>query len=477
MHPGDWSLLLLIGSWIVRVVMIPVVVTRKEQPATCLAWLMIVFFQPWIGLGLYFLIGEDRLVRRRLKWREQAGRTVDAGHPEVESSDTVAPGDLGELSTLALLGQRAGGLPVVSGNCMELEYETDAFIARLIDDIDAATDHVHLLFYIFEDDTVGQRVGEALVRAAGRGVECRLLADAVGSRLFFRSLAAEIARSGVEIAACLPVGLMRRRMARIDMRNHRKLAVIDGRIAWTGSQNIVEDTYGHRRAGRWQDVMARVTGPVVRQFQITFLEDWYFDTRELLAGPRYFPQNTPVGSTTLQVVPSGPDQSTESFQFLIVEAIHSARHSVTITSPYLVPDEALMCALQLAAVRGVEVVVIIPRRSDHIIVDAASSFYIGRLLQSGVQFFRFHEGLLHAKTLTVDDSFGLFGSANFDIRSFHLNFEINVSLFDRQAVQELKSIQDGYRDRASGVTLEEWHLRPAWKRLGGNVAKLFSPLM
>ncbi|MHC4877026.1 MAG: phospholipase D-like domain-containing protein, partial [Planctomycetota bacterium] len=236
-------------------------------------------------------------------------------------------------------------------------------------------------------------------------------------------------------------------------------------------------TYGHRTAGRWCDVMARITGPSVRQFQITFFEDWYFETRQKIEHDGYFPEPRRDGQVALQVVPSGPDRPMEDFQALIIEAINSARDRITITSPYFIPDDALRFSLRMAAVRGVAVDIIIPQRSDQSLVDAATGFYLGYLLGGGVRFYRFHGGLLHAKTLTVDDSFGLFGSANFDVRSFHLNFEINVSLFDEHAVRELRWVQDSYRNQSTEISLDEWNSRPAWRKFINNVAKLLSPLL
>ncbi|MBI1314072.1 cardiolipin synthase [bacterium] len=501
---SDWSLAFFVASWTISLGMIPVVVTRKEHPTTCLAWLMIVFFVPWLGLGLYLLFGEDRLVRRRLQWREETGqrfgelldgvdcdldnaqesqRDDHSGEPLADGSSEANPVarhlaiDVEQKTVLARLGRAAGGLPLTDGNSLELMTETRAVIDRLIEDIDAARDHIHLLFYIYEVDKVGRRVADALKQARERKVECRVLVDAVGSWSFSGALAAELRAAGIEVATCLPVGLMRRRLARIDLRNHRKLAIIDGSIAWTGSQNIVEDTYGHRTAGRWCDVMARITGPAVRQFQMTFFEDWHSETQRPVTGGNYFPKPSHDGQVTLQVVPSGPDRPSEDFQALIIEAINSARQQITITSPYFIPDDALLFALRLAAARGVQVDVIIPRRSDHSLVDAATAFYLGYLLHCGVRFFRFTGGLLHAKTMTVDDSFGLFGSANFDVRSFHLNFEINVSLFDEHAVRELRWVQDHYRSQSTEVSREDWERRSRWSRFKANLAKLLSPIL
>ena len=485
---SDWSLIFFVASWAISLGMIPVVVMRKEHPTTCLAWLMIVFFVPWLGLVLYLLLGEDRLIRKRLRWRAASGHQFGdvLEHDDSQVKDRIEactaqlPPAIVEgtpTSTLARLGCAAGGLPLVEGNSLELMIETSDVIDRLVAEIDAATEHVHLLFYIYEVDEVGRRVADALLRARQRDVEVRVLVDDVGSWSFSGAMAAELRAAGVEVAACLPVGLMRRRLARIDLRNHRKIAVIDGQIAWTGSQNIVEDTYGHKTAGRWCDIMARITGPAVRHFQLTFLEDWYAETRQTVDVGRYVPALQHTGKIALQVVPSGPDRPTEDFQGLVIEAINAAEQQVTITSPYFIPDDALLCALRLAAARGVQVNVIIPRRSDQSLVDAATGFYVGYLLRCGVRFLRFTGGLLHAKTLTVDDSFGLFGSANFDVRSFHLNFEINVSLFDEHAVRELRWVQDSYREDSTEVLLEDWNRRPRWKRFATNVAKLLSPLL
>ena len=323
----------------------------------------------------------------------------------------------------------------MAGNAISLMSDTDVAVDRLVADIDAAEHHVHLLFYIFKDDVVGRRVGGALIRAAQRGVVCRVLADAVGSRHMFRHLAPFLRANGVRIRPMLPANLWRLPFKRLDLRNHRKLAVIDGRVALTGSQNIVEASYGHKRAGVWHDVMARVTGPVVRQLQAIFLEDWFYESGELLEDAALFPDCPIDGPVAIQVVPTGPDQPNELFQDLIVRAIFLARRRVVITSPYFVPSESMLLALRLAALRGVEVDLAVPKRSDHRVIDAAGSFYWEHLMRYGVRVFLFQEGMLHAKTLTVDDELAMFGSANYDIRSFNLNFELNLFVHAEEAVR------------------------------------------
>ena len=467
---------LVLIEWALRLLILPLVVTRKEKPTAALAWLMVVFFEPLVGLGLYLLFGEDRLVRRRLKLRARVENQYAAPtHPALEA---LVPEPVGLEATLQTLAVAAGALPITHRNSMQLLADTGAVVDGLVADIDAAQQHVHLMFYIVRDDAVGQRVGEALVRAQRRGVACRLLADAVGSRPFFRRLAGELRAAGVEVRAALPTRFIRPRVARIDLRNHRKLAVIDGQVAWLGSQNLVEPTYGHSKAGAWYDLMARITGSAVWQLQVIFLEDWYHEAGRPLADERAcFPTPTLLGTTSLQVIPTGPEGPTEPFEHLIVHAIHAAKTRVCITSPYFVPDESLLCALRVAAARGVEVDVIVPHRSDQRLLGAAGRFYFGQLLPWGVRIHRFQDGLLHAKTLTVDENVAMVGSANFDIRSFQLNFELNVMVHDAHATREVRWVQDTYRAASRPYTLADWRAQGRLRRLAANLAKLFSPLL
>ncbi len=478
MNALSWTQLLLASEWAIRLVMLPVVVLRKEKPATCLAWLAIVFFEPWIGLGLYLLLGENRLGRRRLARRQQRRPQLEASeYPRVEPGHVIDPAATDDFTVLVHLAEHVGGLPVVAGNSMSLMSDTDVVIDRLVAEIDAAEHHVHLLFYIFQDDVVGQRVAAALARAAQRGVACRVLADAVGSRRLFRRLAPYLRQRGVRIFPALPANLWRLPFKRLDLRNHRKLAVIDGRVAFTGSQNIVEASYGHKRAGVWHDIMARISGPVVRQLQAIFLEDWFYETGELLEDAALFPACPPDGPIAVQVVPTGPDQPTELFQDLIVRAIFLARRRVVITSPYFIPNEATLLAMRLAALRGVEVDLVIPKRCDHRVVGAAGSFYCEYLMHYGVRVFLFQQGMLHAKTLTVDDELAMFGSANYDIRSFALNFELNLFVHAEEAVQAMRRLQQGYLDQSILATFDDWPSRTLPGRLKVNIAKLFSPLL
>jgi cardiolipin synthase A/B len=473
-----WTAFHLVSSWVIRLTVLPVIVLRKEKPATCLAWLAVIFFEPWLGLLLYLLIGEVRFGRRRLEKRQVERAEFHAvERPAVEPHYMVQPGEPDHPPLLVHVPEHFGSLPVVSGNRVVFLSEAEATIDRLLAEIDAAKHHVHLLFYIFADDEIGRRVGDSLIRAAERGVTCRLLADSVGSRHMFRRLARRLAAGGVQVHPVLPVNLLRIPFSRLDVRNHRKLAVIDGRTAFVGSKNIVQPSFGHRRAGSWIDIMAGVTGPVVRQLQQAFLEDWYYESGELPDDAALYPPLGAEGPVAVQVVPTGPGLPTEQFQDVIVKSIFLARQRVVITSPYFVPDESMLLALRLATRRGVQVDVVIPKRSNHPVADAAGWYYCDRLMREGTNVYLYQPGMLHSKTLSVDDQLAMIGSGNYDIRSFELNFELNLLLHGHEAVSEMRAIQDGYIAESIRATLDQWPTRTLGGRLKVNLAKLFSPLL
>ncbi|GAB6164393.1 cardiolipin synthase [Thermostilla marina] len=479
-----WAAIHELSKWLICLVMWPIVVLRKERPATALAWLALIFLAPWPGVILYLLIGENRLGRRRLARRRATRPNLETPEQAFDRELLVPDHAVGSNmavaaeyeESLARLVCNLGGPEPCRGNRVTFLADAELVIDRLIADIDAAEDHVHLLFFIFRDDDVGRRVAEALVRAKQRGATCRVLADGVGSRRMFRTLGRWMRAHGVEVHPILPVRIYRLPFARLDLRDHRKLAVVDGRTAYVGSQNIVTPDYGHPKAGSWRDVTARVHGPIVLQLQSLFTEAWYHETGELLDRPDLFPPAAREGETVLQLVPSGPDQSVSEFRDALVNVLFSARKQITITSPYFVPDDAAMLALRLAAARGVEVNLVTPRRTDHPLVDTASRYYWERLHREGVNVYLHHEGMLHAKTLTVDGVMGMFGSGNYDIRSFELNFELNVIVHSAACVEELVRLQRRYMAQARKTTDADLERRFA-RRVAIHTAKLAAPLL
>ena len=472
----SFSSVLYVAEWIVRIVALFVIV-RKRRPTAALAWLVVIFFQPWVGVALYLLIGRHRLPRRRTRQYSILVRRLEHLKRQFDGHPHVIHPELGpQCKTAITLAEHYGSMPILDGNSVTLISDTNHVIARLIADIEQAKEHVHMLFFIFQNDDTGRAVADALKQAAQRGVKCRLLLDAVGSWGTLRSIGDELREAGIEVFDMLPVGFLRRRASRIDLRNHRKIVVIDGITAYTGSQNIVDDNYGYKDLV-WYDLTARLNGPIVHELQTVFLEDWNFRTDQLLDEPNIFPPPELSGTVPAQVLPSGPNDPVESYQRLVVAVLHSAMERVVITTPYFVPDESFLLAMQVAAQRDVEVNLVLPAKTDHPLIDMAGQAYFEELLGAGVRIFAYEKGLLHAKTITVDDSIAFLGSSNFDIRSFSLNFESNLLLYGKEATQNLRDRQMEYLHNSRAIDLSQWKKQGSFKRLGHNIAKLFSPLL
>lgn len=470
------SIAYMVSEWVLRVAMIGFAM-RRRNPNSAMAWLLVVFFMPWPGFIFYLLIGDKRLPQRRIERHARLLQRISEvfrrfhGHPAFV--DTPPPG----VDPVAVqLAQRLGYLPILDGNRADLISSSDEVIDRIVADIDAAKNHVHMLFYIWGDDGTGRRVADALRRAVARGANCRVLVDAVGSHGMLQSLAPKMRAAGIEVLPALPVNVFRRRAARFDLRNHRKLAIIDGAIGYTGSQNIIDPGYG-RDDLAWHDLTVRLTGPVVTELQAVFLADWYFETNLLLSGDDLFPEPNRTGDIPVQTLPSGPSFPSESFQRIVVSALYGARERVTITTPYFIPDEPFLQALEVAVLRGVRVRLIVPCRFDQRLVGAATRSYYEDLFNAGVEVYRFESGLLHSKTMAIDGATAIIGTSNFDIRSFALNYEVTLLIYAPATVQALEKIQDGYLRQSTRLDPITWSVRPWPKRAAQYVARLLSPLL
>lgn len=465
------------SEWIILVVMLVVILQRRRQP-TAMAWLLIVVFLPWVGAILYYLAGEKRLprqrIRRHAKLMKRLRSTIDPLLPN--NDQDVSEAMPASLEPAVELASRVGYMPIVAGNRMELIADSAECMQKIMDDIDEAEHHVHMFFYIFAADQTGKRMAECLKRAAQRGVTVRLLADSVGAKPMFKELADELRDHGVEVREALKVGIFRHRLHRIDMRNHRKIVVIDSRIGYTGSQNVVDPGYGHKKLV-WHDLMMRLTGPTILELQAVFVADWYYESEELLNSPEIFVEQQPTGNLAIQTLPSGPNHPVESYHAMVAAALYQAQQHVVITTPYFVPDDAMLRAILAAHYRGAKVEIIVPERSDHQIVDMASRAIYFELLKEGIDVYFFKEGMLHAKTVTVDGKIGFFGSSNFDIRSFSLNFELNLMFYDSHATSQLLEFQQEYRAEAEKQLLTDWKQRPLPRQLLENLANLFGPVL
>ncbi len=469
-----WAWIFFLSEWAIRLAML-VVVPFRRTPAAAKGWLLLIFFEPWVGLLLYVLIGRAKLPRWQ---REQLARVPGAMAGVVErlaNDPNVFHPEVGPaLSQAVTLAENLGQSPILGGNAVELLADYDGTIARLVADIDGATNHVHLLFYIFADDRATTAVIEALGRAAGRGVRCRVLADAIGSRSGLRTLRPRLTALGVAVHEALPVSLYPWRKARLDLRNHRKIAVIDGRVGYTGSQNLVDAEF---KVGiTYEDLMVRVTGPVVLELQYVFASDWFLETNEILDGETDFPGPQIAGGVPAQALPSGPAFPTQNNQRLFVALVHGAARRVVLTTPYFIPDEPLLQAMQTAALRGAEVHLVVSERGDNAVVTLAQESYYEELLEAGVRVHQYKKNLLHAKHLSIDDSVAVIGTSNLDIRSFVLNAEVMLMLYDPGVAARLAAEEERYFGNCRLLTLAEWRRRSFGTKFAQNLARLLSPL-
>jgi cardiolipin synthase len=474
-NPTLWAWLFFSSEWVIRLAML-VVVPFRRTPAAAKGWLLLIFFEPWLGLLLYLLIGRAKLARwqrQQLAKLPQAMAKVSgrfASHPNIFHPE-VSPA----LSQAVTLAENLGGMPILGGNAVELLGDYDGTFARLAADIDGARHHVHLMFYILADDSGTAPVIEALSRAAGRGIRCRVLADAIGSRPALRALRPKLAALGIEFREMLPVSLWPWRKARVDLRNHRKIAVIDGRVGYTGSQNLVGADF--KKGLAFEDLMVRATGPVVLELQYIFAADWFLETNEVLDSEAEFPAPELAGNVPVQVLPSGPDFPTQNNQRLIVALVHGARQRVVLTTPYFIPDEPLMQAMQTAALRGVEIHLVVSDRGDQKIVGLAQQSYYEELLEAGVHIHLYRKNFLHAKHLSVDDALALIGTSNLDIRSFALNAEVMLVLYDAATTALLAAEQNRYYANSRLLTLADWKRRSFAAKFIQNLVRLLSPLL
>jgi cardiolipin synthase A/B len=465
----QWSLIYLISEWVIRLVML-VYVPRQRTPAASRTWLLFIFLLPWPGLLVYGLVGRIYLPKERMERHERASKKIRAVQEQMLSCRGPRPTLPPRVTPLADLATRLGDFEPLAGNQVELLTDYAASIDRLLSDIAAAVQHVHLLYYIYDDDATGRRVAEALAKAVARGVKCRVLLDAVGSKRALRRLARRMRAGGIEVTAVLAVGLFRRNAARFDLRNHRKIGVIDGQIGYTGSQNITD---GRFVAGfPNEEMVVRVTGPLVWQLQAVFLADRFLEINEPLEDTESFPEPCQGGDVIGQVVPSGPGYKRENGQEFIINLLYAARERVVLTTPYFVPDEPFLAALLSAAQRGVDMHLVVSSHANQTLTQLAQRSYYDELLDAGVHIHLYEPRFLHAKHITIDSEVALVGSANMDIRSFALNAEIEIVFYDARVVGELRRIQEGYFAHSHRLSAEEWGRRPLISRTVQGVARL-----
>lgn len=454
---------------------IRVLLRRHRDPASRISWIAVILAVPVAGVLGYILLGETSIGRRRIA---RVQRALEALPPPAE---TPVPEIPAPHQPLFRVGRSISGYPPIGGNSARLLADSDAAIAALIGDIDAAREHVHLLFYIWLPDNNGTRMVEAVRRAAARGVACRVLVDDIGSAALVRSPHwAAMEAAGVALSRALRVGfpLLRPLNGRIDLRDHRKLAVIDSRITWAGSQNCADPEFLVKaKFAPWVDVMLRFEGPIALQNQHLFAGDWATWHGQHIGEVLRCPPAFPAGGFPAQVIASGPTVRNSAMPEIFQTLLYAARRELVVTTPYYVPNGPLHAALCAAGYRGVATTLVLPERNDNWAVAAASRSFYEDLLEAGVRLLEYPDGLLHAKTLTMDGEVSLIGSANMDRRSFDLNYENNVLLYDPSITAEIRERQESYIAVSRQVTREEVAAWPAWRRLWHSTVAVVSPVL
>jgi cardiolipin synthase len=467
---------------LVYVAVLAVLIVREKRPAlSTVAWVLSLALLPVGGLVLYWTIGPRRLARqrdRRLRERDRIAASLPNLRAVLDAHGAASPGhgeiDANERQLIALALNNSES-PVTAGNDVRVLRNGAECFDAIEAAISAARRHVHVEYYIFRDDETGRRLRDLMVRKAREGVCVRLLVDAVGSLGLGDEFFAPLRAAGAETGVFNPVRLAQWRPP--NYRNHRKIVVVDGAVGFTGGLNVGDEYRGRSSAGAWRDTHLRLEGPCVRALQQLFLEDWRFATDLAPDVDGDAPLPGPRGDTLVQVVGTTPDQPWPVLQQLLLLAISTARQRIAICTPYFVPDDVTLAALGTAALRGVDVHLLLPRRSDVPVVTAASRSYYDELLRTGVRIYEYLPGFLHAKALVVDGSFAMVGSANFDQRSFRINLEVLTLIYGNDVAGALDAQFDQDLTLAREVTPDERARLGVGQQLAEAFARVLSPLL
>lgn len=462
-----WMIVFLVVAWPVYVVVLSVwVVMQRSEPVSTLGWIMVLSFLPYIGFLVYYILGPQHIQR-------SAGRRRQSHEAVGARGKTEALKDASELGRMALA---MTGFPPSTATRVDLLIDGASTYDALVKAIESAQHHVHVEYYIYAADRTGTRIRDALIERAKAGVKVRMLLDGVGSTLA-RKFVSPLHDAGVELAFFHPVRWWMLPFARpkVNMRSHRKIVICDGSIGFTGGINVTDDENESLNPNAFHDIHLRVEGEAVRWLQVAWLEDWHYATTKDVPAEGLFPQLVP-GPISAQVIPAGPDNDWEPIHRTQVDAIHRAKHRVWLATPYFVPSRAALFALEGAAMSGIDVRVMVPKRSDSKLVTAAARSYFDKLLKAGVRVYEYGPRMLHSKVLLVDDELAIIGTSNFDTRSFSLNFEIVMLFCDTGINQKLDASLKADMDAANEVTANS-NKPPFLSRLSEDVARLFAPVL
>ncbi|WP_431797277.1 cardiolipin synthase [Microbacterium kunmingense] len=477
-----WLILVFVFDIIVRILAV-IYVPRNRRPTAAMAWLLAIYFIPLIGVFLFLLIGNPRLPRKRRRQQDAINQYI---------RDTSAGLDFGTLrphapqwfQSLVTMNRALGAMPLAGDNDAHLISDYQESLDEMAEAIRTAERYVHVEFYILQTDASTEKFFAALEEVAARGVVVRVLLDHWANRgkPFYKQTLRRLDAMGAHWKLMLPVQPLKGKYQRPDLRNHRKLLVVDGKVGYMGSQNVTDSTYNLRknikRGLHWVDLMVRLHGPVVASINAVFLSDWYSETDEILTDEiDLFKVESSHGDLDCQIVPSGPGFDSENNLRLFAALLYYAQRRIIIVSPYFVPDEALLLAITTACQRGLEVELFVSEEGDQAMVYHAQRSYYEALLRAGVKIWMYRKPyILHSKCMTIDDEIAVIGSSNMDMRSFGLNMEISMLVRGEEFVREMRGVEDKYRSLSRELTLEEWLMQPLRSTVLDNIARLTSAL-
>ena len=482
---NEWSEFWRIFYLVFLATAIPVaimIVLEKRSPYKTIAWILVLMLLPIVGLVFYLFFGQEYRKRKIFsrkgikslgKQRTLSSKQLrEIKQTHLELSDEV----LEKENIIKLLLNNSNSL-LTTGNKLQILNNGDETFEAIFEAIKKAKHHIHLEYYIFSDDKIGNKLKNLLIEKSKAGVEVRIIIDDVGSWSLGENYISELKENGIEIYSFMEVRFPRL-TSKMNFRNHRKIIVIDGEIGFTGGINIA-DRYleGLKKFGRWRDTHLQISGDAVACLQVIFAADWYFVINENLSGEKYFPKFTELPGTPVQISASGPDSDWKSIEQAIFAAITNAKEKVYITTPYLMPPKIIFSALEMAALSNVDVCIIIPEKSDAITPKWCSFSYVGKLLEAGVKIYFYQTGFIHSKIIIVDDIFSTIGTSNLDFRSLETNFEVNAFVYEKEFTQKLTKHFLDDLENSREINLKEWKKRPWHFKVRESLAHVFAPML
>jgi len=458
------------------------VMLENRSPLKAIPWMLVLLFVPVLGVVFYVFFGQnlrkEKIIRRKgLKNHDmisemahaQSYRLADGGMDDM-------PRMLNNKKLIQLFLNNSSSILTI-GNKVDVLNNGEATYEAILAALRGAKKFIHLQYYIFDDDEIGNRILDILKAKASQGVEVRMIVDDVGSWELKRSFFRNLQSYGIEIFSFLTVRFPSL-TSKVNYRNHRKIVVVDGEVGFLGGINVA-DRYinGNPAYGSWRDMHLRICGDAVNALQSVFFIDWYFVSQKDIADPKYFPHKEPEGDKPIQIVTSGPDSDWAGIMMGYYQSISNAKKYVYITTPYFMPGESVLMALKASALGGVDVRILIPEKSDAYFTALCTNSYIKEMLIAGVKFYFYQPGFLHSKMMVIDDEMCTIGTTNMDFRSFEQNFEVNAFIYDEQKALEVKGYFMDDLSQSKRIVLEEWRKRPRWQKAKESFARLFSPLL